>query len=117
MAVFKIIASRPIKKKDYEHHPELDVEMISGELKVDDRFIIYETHHPFEIIIRKLEKKGAVLTLSISCPVRYEGWHVGTIVDTDHPESGRKFGYRTKDAKRLYHSDVLKGNDGSNSNQ
>ncbi len=108
MAIFKIIASRPIKKKDFDHHPEFDVEMLSGDLKVDERFTLFETHHPFEVIIRNLENKGDFLTLSISCPIRYEGWHVGTIVDTENPEAGCKYGYRTKDAKKLYHPDVLK---------
>ncbi|QTA80670.1 Uncharacterized protein dnl_29810 [Desulfonema limicola] len=108
MAVFQIIASRPIEKKDFDHRPELDVKMISGELKVDDTFILYETHHPFEVIIRKLENNDNFITVSVSCSVRYEGWHVGTIVDTENPEAGRKFGYRTKDAAQLYHPDVLK---------
>jgi len=51
MAVFKIIASRPIEKKDFDHKPQLDVQMMSGDLKVDDIFVLYETHHPFEVII------------------------------------------------------------------
>lgn len=95
MTEFKIIASRPIAKKDFDHHPEFDVEIISGELSVNDRFVIYETHHPYEVTIRKIEDKGKYLTLSINCPVRYEGWHVGTIVDTENPDSDRKYGYRT----------------------
>jgi len=108
MAVFKIIASRPQTIKDFDHHPEIDVEIISGDLKVDDSFVLYETRHPFEVIIRKIEK-GELITLSISCSVSYEGWHVGTIVDTENPEAGQKYGYRTRDAKELYHPDVLNG--------
>lgn len=105
MAVVKIIASRPQKIKDFEHHPEFDVEIISGDLSVGDRFVLWETRHPFEAIVRKI-LKGDVVTLSVSCSVSYEGWRVGTIVDSNDPEAGRKYGYRTRDAKHLYHPDV-----------
>jgi len=64
------------------------------------------------VIIRKIENKGDFITLHVSYAVRYEGWHVGTIVDTDNPEVGRKYGYRTKDAENLYHPDVPKKYDG-----
>ncbi len=112
MAVFKIIASRPIEKKDFDHKPQLDIQILSGNLNVNDEFVLYETHHPFSVIIRKIENKGDFITLHISCAVRYEGWHVGTVVDTENPEAGRKYGYRTRDAERLYHPDVLGKYDG-----
>ena len=108
MAVFKIITSRPIEKKDFDHKPQLDVQLLSGKLNVGDDFVLYETHHPFDVIIRKIEDKGDYLTLHINCAVSYEGWHVGTIVDTNNSEAGQKYGYRTRDAEMLYHPDVLK---------
>jgi hypothetical protein len=112
MAVFRIIASRPQVIKDYDHHPEFDVEIIEGDLNQDDRFILWETRHPFPVIIRKIAK-GEVTTLSVSCSVSYEGWHVGTVVDTNNPDAGRKYGYRTRDAKQLYHPEVLRKYEGS----
>ena len=115
MAKFKIIASRPIEKKDFDHKPQLDVQLLSGNLNVGDEFILYETHHPFDVAIRKIENKGDFITLHISCAVPYESWHVGTMVDTDNPEAGRMYGYRTRDAERLYHPDVLKKYDGKTS--
>ena len=56
MAVFKIIASRPIEKKDFDHKPQLDVQIISGNLNVDDEFVLYERHHPFNVIRFSKEK-------------------------------------------------------------
>ena len=73
MAVFKIITSRPIEKKDFDHKPQLDVQLLSGKLNVGDDFVLYETHHPFDVIIRKIEDKGDYLTLHINCAVSYEG--------------------------------------------
>lgn len=112
MTIFKIIASRPIEKKDFDHKPQLDVQIISGNLNVGDEFVLYETHHPFRVIIRKIENKGDFFTLHVSCGVGYEGCHIGTVVDTENPESGRKYGYRTRDAEKLYHPSVLKNYDG-----
>ncbi|MBF0227870.1 MAG: hypothetical protein HQK76_20680 [Desulfobacterales bacterium] len=106
MAIFKIFFSRPKIIKDFNHHPEFDIQLISGSLKAGDRFCLYETHHDFWFTVLEV-KKGTVLTIVVDRSISYFNWHKGTIVDTENSEAGRKFGYRTRDAQRLYHPSVL----------
>jgi hypothetical protein len=108
MAIFRILFSRPQIIKDFEHHPEFDVQILSGSLEVEDKFCLYETHHQCWFTILEI-KRGPVSTLVVDKPIRYFNWHQGTIVDTENPEAGYEYGYKQRDAQYLYHPDVLKG--------
>ncbi|MFH2047409.1 MAG: hypothetical protein ABIK92_19955 [Pseudomonadota bacterium] len=118
MAIFKILFSRPKIIKDFDHHPEFDIQLVSGSLKAGDKFCLFETHHDFWFTVLEV-RKGPVSTIVVDQSISSINWHQGTIVDTENPEAGRKFGYRTRDAQRLYHPSVLndKAKKNSSTNQ
>ncbi|NQT39515.1 MAG: hypothetical protein HQ581_18610 [Planctomycetes bacterium] len=110
MATFKILKSRNYNDKLGKIRSEFVVELLDGEIEPGDRFRLYETHHYTDYTVYSVESPDKSCVVYAEPDLWYEGWHEGSILDTNDLESGRKYGYGGA-GKLLYHPDALKALD------
>ena len=81
MALFKIIESESINgSKEPNLRSIFKIELIKGELNEGDIIRLYETHHPIDFEIKKIE----INAIYTSKAIPWNNWNHGTIVDTEN---------------------------------
>lgn len=83
MATFKILKSTPQQEKRFDCHPQFDVEVLKGTLKVGDQFVLYDTYHPCRFDIVSIATTDAGLRLEVRQPIMWPDAWKGKTVDTE----------------------------------
>lgn len=107
MARFKILKSSNCRDGSASRESEFVVDVLSGALVVDDKFRLYETHHYSDYTVRSVRRESDKIVIRCQPSVWYDGWHEGSVLDTDDLKSGLKYGFGGA-GQLLYHPDALK---------
>jgi hypothetical protein len=96
VAKFRILGQRRTEKKPLAETSTfiLVVVPIEGEVEPGLEFTAFDTHHPFKVVVRLVQKEEANLLLSCETkwPV-YEGFFERVIIDSSGTVKGKNFFY------------------------
>ena len=106
MARVKIVKSRNCRDDTGKDECEFVVEILEGDLVPGDQFRLYETHHFTDYTVLSLNPLEDTCVVRAKPDLWYEGWHEGSILDTQNLEAGIRYGSGGA-GKHLYHPDAL----------
>jgi hypothetical protein len=90
MTVFQIKSSRSAKSGKLA---EFDVAVVSGEVSPGCEFLLFETHHPCNFVVKQVKNVGELTTLQVHGIVPWDNRWRGAMVDTENPDAAKKYGY------------------------
>ena len=92
MTVFQIKSSRSAESGELA---EFDVYVTDGELIPGSEFVLFETHHPCNFVVEKVNANGELTTIQVQGVVPWDNRWRGAIVDTQNPDAAKKYGYNS----------------------
>ena len=89
MAIFTIIKSKKTADK-----VELTVELKEGSIEPENKFQLFETHHPITFTVKDVVRRNELTILTCAGNIPWENAFVNHKVDTENPKVAKLSAYK-----------------------